>query len=281
MGLINEKEDPELILDLLNKNKSLLNKQNSNENSFKLIYKIIIYYEKLKALIKNEKNELLNNNNNYLTTKEINHQLNRIKKWINMAKTKDNLQRTAEKMQTSQFDEIISIQRKKTNNPNSKMLIKEKKESPNNKFKTMNSQKLNNNEFTINLYDYTDCKIERGIKNFYIKNYEKFLERVLKGPPDCFRLTSWLILNRIPLERKKDIYDFYFLKELNEEIKLSIEKDIQRSFHDNEITENLRPKEKNLYNVLKDFSNLDTNLGYCLLLNISDFNENEIFFINF
>ncbi len=287
MGLINEKEDPELILDLLNKNKSLLNKQNSNENSFKLIYKIIIYYEKLKALIKNEKNELLNNNNNYLTTKEINHQLNRIKKWINMAKTKDNLQRTAEKMQTSQFDEIISIQRKKTNNPNSKMLIKEKKESPNNKFKTMNSQKLNNNEFTINLYDYTDCKIERGIKNFYIKNYEKFLERVLKGPPDCFRLTSWLILNRIPLERKKDIYDFYFLKELNEEIKLSIEKDIQRSFHDNEITENLRPKEKNLYNVLKAFSNLDTNLGYCqginlivaFLLNITDFNENETFFL--
>ena len=64
MGLINEKEDPELILDLLNKNKSLLNKQNSNENSFKLIYKIIIYYEKLKALIKNEKNELSNNKRN-------------------------------------------------------------------------------------------------------------------------------------------------------------------------------------------------------------------------
>ena len=209
MGLINEKEDPDLILDLLNKNKSLINKQNSNDYSFKLIYKIIVYYENLKDLVKNDKNNSLNNNNNILTTKEINHQLNRIKKWINMAKTKDNLQRTAEKMQTSQFDEIISIQRKKTNNPNSKMLIKEKKESPNNKFKTMNSQKLNSNEFTINLYDYTDSKIERGIKNFYIKNYEKFLERVLKGPPDCFRLTSWLILNRIPLERKKEIYGFY------------------------------------------------------------------------
>ena len=224
---------------------------------------------------------------NYLTTKEINHQLNRIKKWINMAKTKDNLQRTAEKMQTSQFDEIISIQRKKTNNPNSKMLIKEKKESPNNKFKTMNSQKLNNNEFTINLYDYTDCKIERGIKNFYIKNYDKFLERVLKGPPDCFRFTSWLIINRIPLNRKKEIYDFYILKELNEDIKLSIKKDIQRSFHDNEIKENLRPKENNLYNVLKAFSNLDIDLGYCqgmnliiaFLLNVSDFNETDIFFL--
>ena len=288
MGLINEKEDPELILDLLNKNKTLINKQNSNEFSFKLIYKIIIYYEKLKELVKNDKNNSLHNTNNNLTTKEINHQLSRIKKWIDMAKTKDNLQRTTEKIQTPQFEEIISIQRKKTNNPNSKILIKEKNESPKKPFfKTMNSQKLNSNEFTINLYDYTDSKIERGIKNFYIKNYEKFLERVLKGPPDCFRLTSWLILNRIPLERKREIYDFYIIKELNEEIKLSIKKDIQRSFHNNEITENLRPKEKNLYNVLKAFSNLDTNLGYCqginlivaFLLNISDFNETETFFL--
>ena len=287
MGLINEKEDPDLILDLLNKNKSLINKQNSNDYSFKLIYKIIVYYENLKDLVKNDKNNSLNNNNNILTTKEINHQLNRIKKWINMAKTKDNLHRTYEKYYSSQFDELISIERKNTNNPNSKMLIKENNDIPKKFFKTMNSQQLNNKEITINLYDYTDCKIERGIKNFYIKNYDKFLERVLKGPPDCFRFTSWLIINRIPLNRKKEIYDFYILKELNEDIKLSIKKDIQRSFHDNEIKENLRPKENNLYNVLKAFSNLDIDLGYCqgmnliiaFLLNVSDFNETDIFFL--
>ena len=287
MGLINEKEDPDLILDLLNKNKSLINKQNSNDYSFKLIYKIIVYYENLKDLVKNDKNNSLNNNNNILTTKEINHQLNRIKKWINMAKTKDNLHRTYEKYYSSQFDELISIERKNTNNPNSKMLIKENNDIPKKFFKTMNSQQLNNKEITINLYDYTDCKIERGIKNFYIKNYDKFLERVLKGPPDCFRFTSWLIINRIPLNRKKEIYDFYILKELNEDIKLSIKKDIQRSFHDNEIKENLRPKENNLYNVLKAFSNLDIDLGYyqgmnliiAFLLNVSDFNETDIFFL--
>ena len=146
---------------------------------------------------------------------------------------------------------------------------------------------INNNNINININDYTDFKIEKGIKNFYIKNHEKFLQRVFKGPPECFRLTSWLILLNIPLDRNKTIYDFYIKKELNQEIKTSIIKDIQRTFSNKENTETLRPKEKKLYNILKAFSNLDIDLGYCqgmniivaFLLKISDFNESETFFL--
>ena len=105
MGLINEKEEPSLILELLKENQSLIENNGSNEYSFELIHKIINYYEELQSIIKkNEKKSFIetNDNNNYnfpIKNKknylnEINHQLNRIKKWIFMAKTKDNLQRS-------------------------------------------------------------------------------------------------------------------------------------------------------------------------------------------
>ncbi len=99
MGLINEKEDPTVILDLLKKNQDLIHNHDSNEISFHLIHKIINYYEDLQNLVKNEKKQSTNGNNDSNNLKkinktEINQQLERIKKWINMAKTKDNLHRT-------------------------------------------------------------------------------------------------------------------------------------------------------------------------------------------
>ena len=46
MGLINEKENPELILELLKKNQKLITNNDSNENTFQLIHNIINNYEK-------------------------------------------------------------------------------------------------------------------------------------------------------------------------------------------------------------------------------------------
>ena len=294
MGLINEKEDPTIILDLLKKNQDLIHNNDTNEFSFHLILKIINHYKRLKNMIKNENNNTSKGNNNYIPSNfsksakkidktEINHQLERIKKWINMAKTKDNLQRTInEKFTTPQNDNLIK--KMNTNNIN-KIIENDEKENPEN---NLCNNTINKEEININIYDYTDCKIERGIKNFYIKNHEKFLERVMKGPPECFRLTSWLILNKIPLNRNKEIFDFYFNQELNEDIKLSIIKDIHRSFPTNsENSEKLNPKEEHLYNVLKAFSNIDKDIGYCqginlivaFLLTISDFNESDTFYL--
>ena len=67
MGLINEKENPELILELLKNNQKLITNDDSNDKTFQLIHKIINNYEQLKIL-KNDKNENVNINiNNYLS----------------------------------------------------------------------------------------------------------------------------------------------------------------------------------------------------------------------
>ena len=293
MGLINEKEDPTVILDLLKKNQDLIHNHDSIEISFHLIHKIINYYEDLQNLVKNEKKQSTNGNNDSNNLKkinktEINQQLERIKKWINMAKTKDNLHRTVnEKLTTPQNK---SFKRQNTS-PKTNQIIEENQiilETPEKTlYKSINNFK-NKEEININIYEYTDCKIERGIKNFYLKNNEKFIERVIKGPPECFRFTSWLILNKIPLDRNKQIFEFYSNQELNEDIELSIIKDIQRSFpKSNEKTETINSKEKSLCNVLKAFSNLDRDIGYCqgmnlivaFLLTISDFNETDTFYL--
>ena len=301
MGLINEKEEPSLILELLKENQSLIENNASNEYSFELIHKIINYYEELQEIIKkNEKKSFIetNDNNNYnfpIKNKknylnEINHQLNRIKKWIFMAKTKDNLQRSIRgKSFVSKNEAFHNVFLKNLNicnsNDSKEIII----QSPNKKvYKKLTNKYANFENNNINITDYTDFKIEKGIKNFFIKNNNKFLERVYKGPPECFRLTSWMVLNNIPLDRNKEIYEFYSKKELNLEIKNSIIKDIQRTFP-TENTEILRPKEKKLYSVLKAFSNLDIELGYCqgmnlivaFLLNVSNFNESETFFLLF
>ena len=293
MGLINEKEDPTVILDLLKKNQDLIHNHDSIEISFHLIHKIINYYEDLQNLVKNEKKQSTNGNNDSNNLKkvnktEINQQLERIKKWINMAKTKDNLHRTVnEKLTTPQNK---SFKRQNTS-PKTNQIIEENKinlETPEKTFYKSINNFTNKEEININIYEYTDCKIERGIKNFYLKNNEKFIERVIKGPPECFRFTSWLILNKIPLDRNKQIFEFYSNQELNEDIELSIIKDIQRSFpNSNEKTETINSKEKSLCNVLKAFSNLDRDIGYCqgmnlivaFLLTISDFNETDTFYL--
>ena len=206
-----------------------------------------------------------------------------------MAKTKDNLQRSIRgKSFVSKNEAFHNVFLKNLNicnsNDSKEIII----QSPNKKiYKKLTNKYANFENNNINITDYTDFKIEKGIKNFNLKYHEKFLQRVFKGPPECFRLISWIVLNNIPLDRNKEVYDFYIKKELNQEIKTSIIKDIQRTFSNKENTETLRPKEKKLYNVLKGFSNLDFNLGYCqgmnlivgFLLNVSDFIESEVFFL--
>ena len=44
--------------------------------------------------------------------------------------------------------------------------------------KQVNQEEMN---LKINIFEYTDLNIEKGIKNFYIKHTEKFIERIIKG----------------------------------------------------------------------------------------------------
>ena len=309
MGLINEKDSPEEILKMLIQNQNSIPLNDSFGNSFKLIHKIINYYEDLNSLLKNDKEKNKNNiskdktlNSFSIFDKEvdktkINRQLERIKKWINMLRTKNINEKEEDRRNSTlksnsencnpflsqNFNNKHFLHSQSINNTSSKKNYLKKKSNVN-KHKPMYSDDF---KLKSQISDFSDSKIEKGIKNFYTKNNDKFLERVTKGPPECFRLTSWIILNKIPLSRSEKVYNYYLEKELNDEIKSYIIKDIQRSFHDKEDSDKLKPKEIFLYNVLKAFSNLDSELGYCqgmnilasFLLNASDFNETETFYL--
>ena len=255
---------------------------------------------------------------------EISHKFDRINKWIKMAKTPyvSNLQYYLSKIKgddkkaknknlfkDKSTDNIFNNkpQRRKNNkldypetdrnNKKNEITIKKKKRKKtksSDKYKIKNDNdknEINENEDNNNnllIQNYSDKSIEEKIITFYSHNKSKFKERLSKGPPDCFRWLSWCIINEIPLERDINIYNNYLVKDLEEEHKNSIIRDIQRTFSDINIDKDeLIKKETSLYNVLKAFWNLDDQIGYCqgmnllvgFMLIISDGNELDTFYL--
>ena len=179
----------------------------------------------------------------------------------------------------------------KNNDNNEPLLIKKlKRKKTSSLDKNKNTQKNNEseNDYQILLETYCDKRIEEKILAFYLNNKSKFKERIFKGPPESFRWISWCIINGIPLERDINIYNNYLVKDLEEENKNSIIRDIQRTFTDKNIDKDeLRKKETSLYNILKAFWNLDDQVGYCqgmnllvgFMLLVSEGNELDIFYL--
>jgi len=311
MGQTNGHEDPELILEKL-KALTINNEDNNTlDSSFQTIKKIITDYNLYKDIIsKNDKNnkgnndkrrksafltnnfkfganfeysknELLNLNGKYDKNiiQEVNHKLERIKKWVIM--TKSSYLNDDENEKSFQDFEVKSKNLNKKNN---------KYNSSNNirKFKKFDSKNSKNSIKTIIISNYTDRKIENGITQFYVNQTDKFIERIKKGPPDCFRWTSWCIINSLPLDRDNNIYENYINMPLEKENKDRIIRDIKRTFSERNIdSKELRKMETSLYNVLKAFWNLDKEIGYCqgmnllvgFLLIVSDFNERDTFYL--
>ena len=309
MGQTNDNEDPELILEKL-KALTINDEDNTSlDSSFQTIRKILSDYKLYKDIVsKNDKNEKNNkdkrrksafliNNFNFGTNieyskndllnfkgkydknviQEANHKLERIKKWVIM--TKSSYLNDDENEKSFQ-----SIEKKKIN------INKNNSNSSNNirKFKKFDSKNSKNSHKTIIISNYTDKKIENGITQFYINQNDKFIERIKKGPPDCFRWTSWCIINNLPLDRDNHVYENYINMHLEKENKDRIIRDIQRTFSERNIeSKELRKMETSLYNVLKAFWNLDKEIGYCqgmnllvgFLLIVSDFNERDTFYL--
>ena len=100
-------------------------------------------------------------------------------------------------------------------------------------------------------------------------------------------MSSWMVLNNLTNQRDEEIYNKFKSMKLDNNIKESIIKDIERTFPNIEKVKELRPKEKKLYNVLKAFCNLDDIISYCqgmnlivgFLLYITDYNECDTFYI--
>ena len=311
MGQTNDSENPELILEKL-KTLSIHDENKASlDTSFNTIRKILTDYKFYKDILSNNsrksfspfnhgqfktlheytKNELINFQGNYNKNvfQDINHKIERIKKWVKMAQSSDinnNDNNLSFQSMEDNKEKIIKNDNsliKNFKNIKSSTNIKRFKKLTSQNFKSTSSKKKG-----ITLSNYTDKKIENGITEFYVIQNSKFIERIRKGPPDCFRWSSWCIINNLPIDRNNSIYENYTNMSLEKENKDRIIRDIERTFSERQIDKKeLRKMERSLYRVLKAFWNIDKVVGYCqgmnllvgFLLILSDFNERDTFYI--
>ena len=279
MGQNNEVENPSLILENLQYMKIEGENESSLEKSYNIIKNILFEYKLYKNIISESQNIIINNKDNKNTKNktikefskeeliemnknnynknilnDIEHKINRIKKWVKMSKYSP----------------------KETQNIN----IPKDNDTKNNKLNKIN------NKFILS--NYADIKIEKGLFLYYKNKPSKFFRRIKKGPPDCFRWCSWCIINFLPQERNNIIYENYTNMSLEKENKDRIIRDIERTFsHQKKNKNELRKMEKSLYKILKSFWNLDRDIGYCqgmnlivgFILILSNFNERDSFFL--
>ena len=279
MGQNNEIENPSLILENLQYMKIEGENESSLEKSYNIIKNILFEYKLYKNIISESQNIIINNKDNKNTINktikefskeeliemnknnynknilnDIEHKINRIKKWVKMSKYSP----------------------KETQNIN----IPKDNDTKNNKLNKIN------NKFILS--NYADIKIEKGLFLYYKNKPSKFFRRIKKGPPDCFRWCSWCIINFLPQERNNIIYENYTNMSLEKENKDRIIRDIERTFsHQKKNKNELRKMEKSLYKILKSFWNLDRDIGYCqgmnlivgFILILSNFNERDSFFL--
>jgi hypothetical protein len=164
----------------------------------------------------------------------------------------------------------------------------------NNYLNNLNNSSQDNNEINsnsillqqLNIFDDSNI-IDSNLRLFFKLNKDKFLNRVAKGPPASFRWISWLISCNLPFERPKDFYAFLLSQQLNSETDIQIKKDLNRTLSGIKITNFIiDDSQLILYNILKAFALVDTEVSYCqgmnfivgFLLVISDFNEIETFY---
>ena len=286
MGQTNEAENPSLILE--NLQNTTIEDENDTllEKSFYIIRSILSEYKLYKDIIsKNQKNQInIDNKKKNKTSKkeikkiyskeelmnmdknkcdknileDVEHKLERIKKWVKMSKYDNNPDKNKQ--------DIVLETNDNANNINKKNKLSKKFILPN----------------------YSDYEIESGLTKFYQSKSAKFIQRIKKGPPDCFRWCSWCIINFLPLDRTNLIYENYTNMSLEKENKDRIIRDIERTFSQQKREKKeLREMETSLYKILKAFWNLDKVIGYCqgmnlivgFLLILSNFNERDSFYL--
>lgn len=154
----------------------------------------------------------------------------------------------------------------------------------------MNINQQNNSSDKLQ-NDVSSDHIEDNLRIFYIKNNNKFKERIAKGPPSLFRWISWIIVSKIPEFRKENLYILSYLNMKDDATELQIKKDLNRSypcqFIENLSEDEISNKEFSLYRLLKSFAGVDSEVLYCqgmnfianFILFMSNYKEIDAFYI--
>lgn len=154
-----------------------------------------------------------------------------------------------------------------------------------NRFASCSLPSEDNENKTNSNHDKSRYQVELNLREFNSNSRIKFLERISKGPPSCFRWISWVIGAGIPEYRLQNLFDTYYLTPINQEIDDQIKKDLQRTMSD--VTPSKKDKEFILYKILKAFAASDQEVGYCqgmnfianFILQISEYNELESYYM--
>ena len=267
MGNISQK-DIDLIENHLFNNDTPFKKKIQEEYNFLKNYKPI----KIKE---NENNEDKNNiSKGIINPIRQKKRLERFSKWFKMILSFEN-----------EIYDTISKKKKILNTSNNDFSNSENNKNIKINKKNVNEDSTRNSSLSL-LKNHNN--FELSLRKYYDLNKLLFIKRVKKGPPDSLRWLSWMIILNIPEIRKESIYQKYKLMKIEENRNSQIQKDITRTFINNNIKENeKKKKEKILYNILKSICNIDKECGYCqginfitgFLLEISDFNEVETFYM--
>lgn len=138
-------------------------------------------------------------------------------------------------------------------------------------------------EEMIKNFDYSINKI---LTNISIKHHHKFVNLMIDNPPKSLRIVLWKIsigLTQDEIKKRSNYYDYLLFEPVSFKINEQIKKDLNRTFFHYEL---YTPQHiQKLYNILKVFSNLDKDIGYCqginfivkVILQCTNFNEGDAF----
>lgn len=128
---------------------------------------------------------------------------------------------------------------------------------------------------------------EIGLREFYFNNKKDFKSRVIKGPPDFFRIRAWMIVSEVELDRPNWAYYDLIQNQLDEETQYLINKDITRSLQKDSFMNNNIIMIESLSRILKAIALVDKELSYCqgmnficgFLLKVASGNEVDVFYL--
>lgn len=131
-----------------------------------------------------------------------------------------------------------------------------------------------------------DYSINRILTNIYVKYHQKFVNLMIYNPPKSIRIILWKIANGLTqdeIQKRYNYYEYLLFEPVSYQINEQIKKDLNRTFFHYEV---YTPQHiQKLYNILKVFSNLDKDIGYCqginfivkVILQCTNFNEADAF----
>lgn len=131
-----------------------------------------------------------------------------------------------------------------------------------------------------------DYSINRILTNIFVKHHHKFVNLMIDNPPKSLRILLWKIANGLTqdeIKKRANYYEYLIFEPVSFKINEQIKKDLNRTFFHYEL---YTPQHiQKLYNILKVFSNLDKDIGYCqginfivkVILQCTNFNEADAF----